>query len=153
MPESKKKERKDQSFLNLCAYIEKEIFGYDENQKLQKAAILRLRGLSSGKVIANNKIQSNGNYSFDVVLATFIENKSKILYAIRGKQFQNESNKMGYVCAIIRDKINDVYVRMKEAKQSDEKVESFHLSDDYQSVPEYTNSTKTDNKDKFSELW
>ena len=47
----------NQSWRELCSWVEKEIFGYDSNQKLQKNAILRLKGLSTGQVIANNKCE------------------------------------------------------------------------------------------------
>ena len=47
-------EKKDADFKEMCAWIEREIFGYDENQKLQKMACLKLQGLRSGKVVANN---------------------------------------------------------------------------------------------------
>ena len=37
MREIRKKENKNQEFFDLCKYIEREIFKYDENQKTRHA--------------------------------------------------------------------------------------------------------------------
>ena len=117
-------EKKDADFKEMCAWIEKEIFGYDENQKLQKMACLKLQGLRSGKVVANNNIENNGNYSIDVIWNTFRANKLLILKALKNKTFSSEQAKMGYVCAIVREHLNDMYQRMKNAELSKSKQDA-----------------------------
>ena len=146
-------EKKDADFKEMCAWIEKEIFGYDENQKLQKMACLKLQGLRSGKVVANNNIENNGNYSLDVIWNTFRANKLLILKALKNKTFSSEQAKMGYVCAIVREHLNDMYKRMKNAELSKSKqdvvnidVDSYNKNNYHKQTIDYENST-------FEDIW
>ena len=50
-------DRKDADFRKMCAWIEKELFGYNEDQKLQTMACLKLQGLRKGKAVANNNME------------------------------------------------------------------------------------------------
>ena len=61
----------------MCSWVELNIFNYDKNQKLQKAACLVLKGLTTGQNVANNKCQTYGEYSYDVILMAFKANKDK----------------------------------------------------------------------------
>lgn len=147
------KERKDQEWLDLCAWVEKEIFNYDSNQKLQKKACLVLKGLQSGQNVANNKCQTYGNYSFEVILYTFKANKLKIQNAIRGKEFKDESGKMSYICAVIRDNINDMYMRLQSAKKVEEKIEQVDTSVmEYEGAEYKPKEEKKINK-RLEDLW
>ena len=146
------KKAKNQDFLDLCAWIEKEIMGYDENQKLQTKAVMRLQGLRRGQGYANTKVRANGNYSYDVILNTFKINKLEIQNAVRGKNFKSEEAKMAYVCAIVRGKINDVYDRMKSAEKSVEKIEQADTKAYAYQGAGYQPKKKEYN-DKFEELW
>ena len=143
----------DSEWLNLCSWVEKEIFGYDENQKLQKGAALRLKGLLTGQNVANNKCEKHGNYSCEVVLTTFKVNKDKILQAVATKDFTSEANKMAYVCAIIRNNINDVYARMNNAKKSEEKVKSANVDTIAHTGAEYVSKTEDKINKKLEEIW
>lgn len=147
--------RKDQDWMDLYAWIEREIMGYDSNQKLQKAAVLRIRGLAHGQSVANNKQDQYGDYSAEVILLTFKANKSLILNALRGKNFDSENGKIGYCCAIVRDRINDIYTRLNNAKKSQEKIEEVNTSIiDYEGAGYKTKANKNNkNEDKFKELW
>lgn len=146
-------EKKDTDFKEMCAWIEREIFGYDENQKLQKMACLKLQGLRSGKVVANNNTENNGNYSIDVIWNTFRANKLLILKALKNKTFSSEQAKMGYVCAIVREHLNDMYKRMKNAELSKSKqdvvnidVDSYNKNNYHKQTIDYENST-------FEDIW
>lgn len=143
----------NQSWHELCSWVSKEIFMYDEKQRLQKNAILRLKGLSTGQVVANNKCEKNGDYSFDIVLMAFKVNKDKILKAISVKEFSSEENKMAYVCAIVRNNINDVYTKITNAKKTSKKTESVNTDMiTHTSVKYKKQSDETTNK-KFEDLW
>lgn len=149
---------KNQEWLDLCTWVEKELFQYDGvTQKLKTAAALVLQGLRKGQHVANNKAQSYGNYPYDVILMTFKVNKNTILDAIRGKDFNgSESTKMRYICAIIRDKIDDVYTRYMNTKKSEEKIEKVNTeSFEYQGAEYRSKTNEKPNKlnDKFEELW
>lgn len=147
------------NFIKTCRYVEKEIFNYDDTQRLQKKAILRLRGLKRGQNIANNSHEQYGEYPFEVILLAFKMNKDKILYAIRNKTFESEEYKMAYVCAIILGNINDVYTRFMNAQKQKKKIDNVDSSIINHDGAEYVSKTKTDvktdkSKDKkFKDLW
>lgn len=146
-------EKKDADFKEMCAWIEKEIFGYDENQKLQKMACLKLQGLRSGKVVANNNIENNGNYSLDVIWNTFRANKLLILKALKNKTFSSEQAKMGYVCAIVREHLNDMYKRMKNAELSKSKQDAVNIDVDSYNKNNYHKQTIDYENSTFEDIW
>ena len=139
----------------LCEWIEINIFNYDiRTQRLQKKACLILTGLQTGQNVANNNCETFGNYPFNVILMTFKANKVKIQNAIRNKNFEDESKKMSYVCAIVRDKINDMYGRYLNAQKTQEKVESVDTSIMTHESAEYKNSNTERKRNKRLEgLW
>ena len=137
----------------MCAWIEREIFGYDENQKLQKMACLKLQGLRSGKVVANNNTENNGNYSIDVIWNTFRANKLLILKALKNKTFPSEQAKMGYVCAIVRGHLNDMYQRMKNAELSKSKQDAVNIDVDSYNKNNYHKQTIDRENSTFEDIW
>jgi len=139
----------------LCEWIEVNIFNYDiKTQRLQKKACLILKGLQTGQNVANNNCEKFGDYPFNVILMTFKANKTKIQNAIRNKNFEDESNKMSYVCAIVRDKINDMYSRYLNAQKTQEKVESVDTSIMTHEGAEYkTNNTERKINKRLEGLW
>jgi len=140
-------------WLELCAWVEANIFEYESTQKLQRAACLTLEGLRRGQVTANNNMDTYGEYPMNVILLAFKANKNIILDALRGKNFKSEDQKMRYVCAILRDKLNDVYTRYLNAQKSQEKVEKIDTSIiDYEGA-EYQNKNNKKNNSKFDDLW
>lgn len=155
--EKKKGTWDNQEFLSMCSWIERELFDYDENQKLQKQACLRLQGLKKGKVIANNKTKDNGSYSIECVFNTFKANKEKILKALKYKTFKDENNKMAYICAIVRGNINDMYIRMKDAQLKQEQSKNIQIEHQTSDAAEYKTQTNTTNnkinKDIYEEIW
>lgn len=146
-------EKKDADFKEMCAWIEREIFGYDENQKLQKMACLKLQGLRSGKVVANNNTENNGNYSLDVIWNTFRANKLLILKALKNKTFSSEQAKMGYVCAIVREHLNDMYKRMKNAELSKSKQDAVNIDVDSYNKNNYHKQTIDYENSTFEDIW
>lgn len=114
----------DYKWKKIFRYVEKEVLGYDENQHIQKNSVLRLRGLQTGKVMANGKTENNGNYPLDVVMGAVYLSKDKHLAMKRYKQFDSESREVGYFCAIVRDQINSVYNAWKQKKHYEGVVES-----------------------------
>ena len=138
------------SFDELYQYVKKEILNYDSNQSLPKNFVLRLKGLSEGKFIANKKTKSNANYSFDVILNTFIYCKRNIKYAISTKDFSNEQAKFNYIMAIVQNNINDVYQKMNEANKQSKKVNSHKIEI---SENNYTRKTEEIKNDRLKDLW
>ena len=158
MAEKKQKEklpRKDQDWRELCEWLEVNIFNYNiSHQRLQTDACLVLMGLQRGKNVANNNIEDNGFYPFNVILMTFKANKMIIQNAIKGKNFDSERQKMSYICTIVRDKINDMYSRYLNAQKTQEKVENVDTSIMTHEGAEYkTNTTERKINKRLEGLW
>lgn len=155
MANKKMTEEEKLQWKELCEWMEINIFNYDiKTQRLQKKACLILKGLQSGQNVANNNCEKFGNYPFNVILMTFKANKTKIQNAIRNKNFEDESNKMSYVCAIVRNKINDMYSRYLNAQKTQEKVESVDTSIMTHEGAEYkTNNTERKINKRLEGLW
>lgn len=131
-----------QQWDELYQYVKKEIMQYDDKQSLPKNIILRLKGLTQGKFIANNKQKSKANYSYDIILYTFKINKQTIMNAIYGKTFKSEMSKFIYIAAIIENNINDVYLRINNAKKSKQKTEIANVDSIYNEGAEYQRKTE-----------
>lgn len=155
MAEKKEKlPRKDQDWIDLCLWLEINIFNYDvaHGQKLQTDACLVLKGMQKGKDVANNNTDDYCFYPFNVILMTFKANKTQIQNAIRNKDFDSERQKMTYICRIIRDKINDIYSRYLNAQKIQEKVENVDTSVMEYEGAEYKTSEQKINK-RLEGLW
>ena len=149
---------KYEEWIDLCTWVEREIFQYNSNMHIGKKASLVLSGLRHGQAVANNGFDVYGDYPLNVIKMTFIMQKAEILKAMRGKEFKGEEAQMKYVCAIIRDKIPNVYLRWLSSQKSEEKVEAMNTDNlEYQGA-EYkikteTKTTQSKLDDKFKELW
>ena len=73
---------------------------------------------------------------------------------MRNKNFDSEAKAIGYMAAIIRDRLNDMYTRYINAKKSKEKINNVNTDIMEYKGAEYK-SVERDNKneDKFKELW
>ena len=146
--------RKDKEFRELCEWLEINIFHYDVSvQRLQTDACLVLQGLRKGKAMGNNLIEDNGCYPWNVILMTFKANKTQILNAISGKNFDSERQKMTYVCTIVRDKLNDVYTRYLNAQKTQEKIERVDTSIMEYEGAEYQSNTQKKTNKRLEGLW
>lgn len=148
--------RDHEEWLELCKWLEINIFGYDgEAIKLKKTASLILDGFRKGQNVANNTLPVNGKYPCRVILMTFQLYKNQILNAVRGKDFKNEGTKMMYICKIAGNYINDVYLKYLTAQKTQEKAQFIDHSIMSHEGAEYQ-STQTKEKyknKKFEELW
>ena len=153
MAQKEKLPRKDKDWLELCEWLEINIFNYDvPNQRLQTDACLVLHGLRKGKTVGNNLTEDNGCYPWNVILMTFKANKVQIQNAIKNKEFDSERKKMTYICIIVRDKLNDMYSRYLNAKKTQEKVEAVDTSVMSNDSAEYKTTERKSNK-RLESLW
>ena len=53
---------KNEDFLQMCDWVERELMGYSGTQRLHKNACLRLQGLRKGQSMANNSHEMYGEY-------------------------------------------------------------------------------------------
>lgn len=149
----KKDKNGNDDFFALCYYVEKEILNYESNQKIQKKGAFRLRGLSSGQEVANNNHQQYGEYPYDVILMTFKIYKNQIKNSLKKKNFESEDAKLAYACAIVRDKLNDVYSRYITAKKAENKIETINTDVMEHQGAEYKPIDKNKKEDKYKDLW
>ena len=143
-----------EKFDQLYQYIKKEIFGYDDKQKLPKYMVLRLIGLKDGKFIANNKTNSMAQYDYLHILYTFKINKMKIQNIVQSSNFENERHKFNTIMLIIENEINDVVNRLKQVKKSEEEIKSMSVDNIIHEGANYKNKNihKKFNKE-LEELW
>lgn len=151
-------ERNHKEWLELCDWIERNIFNYhvDKGVRLQQKACFVLDGLRKGQIKANNFHETNGEYPLEVILMTFKANKNLILNAIQGKSFDTEEGKMRYICAIVRNKLNDTYERYLEVKAQEERFANADLSSWIPSphIMEYKHIELDPEKEKmYEEYW
>ncbi len=114
MSVTKMTETEKEQWRNLYQYIKKEILMYDNSQSIPSNLILRLKGLTKGKYIENKSQEDKANYSYDVILYAFQISKPMIMTAIQGKTFNTELQKFNYICKIVENNINDVYIRLNK---------------------------------------
>ena len=151
--EKKKKKRmtlqEQEAWDELYQYVRKNVMGYDENQSLSTTMALRLKGLLTNKFIENYSIEDTANYSYEVILNTF-----KYCMPEINNNFKDEMHKFNYALKIVEPKINDVYIKMKNNKKAEEKVETFDMShtENYTAKFRPKESSKT-KANKFDDLW
>jgi len=137
---------------NLYQYVKKEIMQYNDDQSLSSQIVLMLKGISTGKLIENKKIQDNAKYSYDIVLRTFQICRQNILNSVKGKSFNSENTKFIYISKIIENNINDVYIRLQNIEKSDQNIEYKKMDRISHNGAEYISKSKESNK-KLEELW
>lgn len=147
-------EKELQDWDALYMYVRNNVLHYDENQKMPKYMVLRLKGMTEGKFISNRNIKTEANYSYDIVLMTFKYCATKINNIVRTKSFDNERHKFNYIMAIIESNINDVYTKVKNMERSKESAMVHAENAESVSVVEYkpTNDNKKKQK-KFNDMW
>lgn len=149
----KMSEEEKKDWDELYEYVRSKIMCYDKTQSLSKQMVLRLKGLLSGKFIANNKIKDKADYSYKTILMTFKACKIKIDTAMAKKEFNSEISKFNYICAIVENNLNDVYLRMKNIKRAEEDLKNidFAAATNTRKAP-YQRKTKECPK-KYDEFW
>lgn len=139
----------------LYQYVKKEILQYDDNQSIPPKLILRLKGLKNGKLLANNATNNKADYSFEIILYTFKLCKSQIHTSTFGKSFKDEMSKFIYITTIVENNINDVYLRITNARKMQDKTEVINVDNIYYGGAEYQKKTIENDKinEKFKGLW
>lgn len=137
----------------LYSYVKKEILSYDDAQSIPSSFVLRLKGLTKGKYLENKKIEDRADYSYEIILYTFQICKPSIMNAIATKTFKDESNKFNYICKIVENNINDVYMRFENAKKTQTKTEQTNVDVLSHDTGKYHRKTSDLKNNKLEELW
>lgn len=144
-------EKENRDWDALYQYVKNDIMGYDQNQSLSKNMVLRLKGLLTNKFMENSRISDGANYSYEVILNTFKFCSPIIKKALRTNSYRDENHKFNYILKIVEPKINDVYIRMQNAKKAKEEAKSTTIEMSTHIGAEF--KPKEKKNDKFSDLW
>lgn len=151
MARKKMTEKEKQDWESLYMYVKSNIMGYDENQALSSAMVLRLKGLLTNKFMENKNIESTANYSYETILNTFKFCSPDIQRALKTNRFVDEQHKFNYVLKIVEKNINTVYMRIKNAEKAKEEAKNINIEAPIHTGAEF--KPKEIKKDKFSDLW
>lgn len=137
----------------LYQYVRKEILLYDNSQSIPPSLVLRLKGLTKGKYIENRNTEDKADYSYEVILYTFQICKTEIMNALSNRTFKDESHKFNYICKIVESNINDVYLRLKKAKRTEESIKTMDTSNLSHKGGIYQKKTEELKNKRLNELW
>lgn len=146
-------EKEKQDWENLYMYVKSNIMGYDENQALSSAMVLRLKGLLTNKFMENKNIESTANYSYETILNTFKFCSPDIQKALRTNRFVDEQHKFNYILKIVEKNINNVYMRMKNVEKAKEEAKNTSIDATNHIGAEYQRKTKEVNNKLLNDLW
>ena len=152
-PAARRMSKKEQEeFDKLYEYVRTNILGYDTNQSLSKNIVLRLKGMRYNKFMENRSIKDTADYSFELILNTFKYCYLDIQKALRTVNFVDEGHKFNYIMRIVEDKLNEVYMRTKNAEKAEEKTKSVDMSVMEHQGAEYQSSRKNVSN-RLKDLW
>jgi hypothetical protein len=151
MARKKMTEEEKEAWDALYTYVKKNIMGYDDNQALSSAMVLRLKGLLTNKFMENKNIEASANYSYETVLNAFKYSSLDIQRALRTNNFKDESHKFNYILKIAEKNINTVYVKMRNAEKAKEEAKNTTIEAPTHTGAEFKPREKK--KDKFTDLW
>lgn len=137
----------------LYQYVKNEILLYDSSQSIPSGLVLRLKGLTKGKYIENRNIEDKADYSYEIVLYTFQICKPSIMSAVSNKVFESESSKFNYICKIVENNINDVYLRVQRANKLEENIDKLDTNILSHNGGEYQKKTEELRNKRLNELW
>lgn len=153
MARKKMTEKEKQDWESLYYYV-KNLMGYDENQSLSNAMVLRLKGLLTNKFMENKNIDSTANYSYETILNTFKYSSIDIQRALKTNKFSDEMHRFNYILKIVERNINTVYMKTKGVKKSEEKIEDVDTTiANYTGVKYQVKQDIKNREDKFADLW
>ena len=148
------KDRKDKDWIELCEYVKREILEYDDNMMFPKHLAFKLQGIKRGQHIANNNMQKKAHYDDYTLLCTFKICKKKIIDYLHKNEnkIKDENHKINLIIKMIEPEINDVYLRIKAAQKTVERVEEKSFDNQVNEHAEYARKTK-DVNEKMKELF
>lgn len=113
---------------SLARYVKYNILNYKPEQALHKNIYLKLQELVYGRVYGNKKQRATCEYSLENILYTFKYSYFDIQKALAYKSFDNDVQKISYVCAIVKNNINDVMRKIENSERAKRKMEEADLS-------------------------
>lgn len=137
----------------LYEYVRTNILGYDKGMSLNSGQVTRLKGLTTGNYRINKRIAQNAKYSHKTVLNTFKFCSPNIHRALRTMTFKDENYKFNYICKIVENNINNVYLRMQNAEKAKEQAKNMTIETATHTGAEYQRKTEEKTNKLFDDLW
>ena len=149
-----KAELKDKEWKELCEYVKKEILQYDNKMKFPKYLALRLQGLKKGQLVANNEYEIQAQYDDYTILCAFKLCKQRIVDYLHDNatKIKDERHKINLIMKIVEPEINDVYLRLKNIKRTQEHIQGESFNNQSHEGAEYKKKTK-DINEKLKKLF
>lgn len=152
MTKAELKKIKHQQWNELYDYVRDDILGYG-NKALPRYFVLRLKGLSEGKFMANKKTKPLASYSYSDILLTFKVCSLNIKTSIHDKsKFNDERHMVNYIMVIVENKINDVVTMRKKKEQAEREAKKLELTTHLPKA-EYNKRTEENNNPVLQDLW
>lgn len=148
------KKKDNESWIELCEYVKKEILEYDDNMKFPQYLALKLQGIKRGEHIANNNHEAKAHYNDYTILCTFKFCKKKIVSYLHNNEskIHDEKHKINLIMKIIEPEINDVYLRLQRIEKAKTKAENIEAKNQSSNGAKYTKKTK-ETSDKMKKLF
>jgi len=148
------KKTDDTPWVRLCEYVKLEILEYDNEMKFPPYLALKLKGLGYGNYIANNNVEHQANYGYDVLLVAFKLNRRKIVdYLHRNdKKIKDEKHKINIIMKMIEPELNDIHLRMQQNSKVEERISTIDMGNQSNKNAGYTKKTK-EVSDKLKDLF
>ena len=144
-----KQERED--FDALYQYVKTKIMNYDENQVLSPDMVLKLKGLKDGNMYHTTFHTNKANYPYRVILMTFQACSVKIKNLFAVMDFNDESHKFNTALKIVRENLNDIYIRSQQAMKSQKKTDQWEIQQG--SNASYIPKTKNSDNSSNDQYW
>ncbi len=145
----------NEGWNELYEYVKRDVLGYSGCMQLSSHTRNSLQRLRNGGIIrVNGKITNNG-YPYKIILLTFKVKKNDIDRSIESKHFDSEIQKINYIMAIIKNSINDVYIRYMEREKRDAMIsKQKEIEFKSSNKVEYIKKSEVNNKnDLFNDIW
>ncbi len=115
---------------------------------------MELQGLKKGQHIANNNIENNACYDDYTLLCAFKVCKRRIVdYLTQNEtKIKDENHKINLIAKMVEPEINDVYIRLQQAKKKEEKIQNKSFENQLNQGADYIKRTK-DVNDRLKNLF
>lgn len=115
---------------------------------------LKLQGLKTGKHIANKNIADQAKYDDRTLLITFKVCKPKILDYLHNNatKIADEKHKINLIIKFAEQEINDVYIRLQQAKKEEESIHKQKFESQFNQGAEYVKKSRTVSS-KLRNIW
>jgi hypothetical protein len=140
-----------EQFDRLYKYVKYNILNYEDNMNVSTNIVLRLRGLSTGRYYDNKDTYSRYQYTFDEVLLAFRFCTMEINRALK-KEFENDDQKMNYICTIVENNIAEVVMYKKQQENKEYIIEHMDFQHVESNKTEYKKKEKKSNN-KLKDMW